>query len=132
VRSFAQGLVPRIVRGYKVAGFVGAAVGAAAIFLPSFIPMLSILPLFDRVRKLVWTKAAMKGIDPAVIGTLTVSLFQLAPHALPDVFAIIVFVASAVALLVWHTGAIKLMIGGSILGVWRNRLSSLFGVSASL
>jgi chromate transporter len=117
--------------GYKVAGFVGAAVGAAAIFLPSFILMLSILPLFDRVRRLVWTKAAMKGIGPAVIGTLTVSLFQLAPHALPDVFAIIVFLASVVALLVWHTGAIKLMIGGSILGVLRNRLSSLFGVSAS-
>ena len=118
--------------GYKVAGVAGAAVGAAAIFLPSFILMLSILPLFDRVRKLVWTKAALKGIGPAVIGALTVSLFQLAPHALHDVFATIVFVASVVALLVWHTGAIKLMIGGSILGVLRSRLTSVFGASAAL
>jgi chromate transporter len=118
--------------GYKVAGFAGAAAGAAAIFLPSFMLMLSILPVFNRVRKLVWTKAAMKGIGPAVIGALTVSLFQLAPHALLDGFAIIVFVASVVALLAWHTGPIKLVIAGSILGVLRSRLTSLFGASAAL
>ncbi|HEV2979503.1 MAG TPA: chromate efflux transporter [Casimicrobiaceae bacterium] len=111
--------------GFKVAGLAGAAVGAAAIFLPSFILMLSILPVFDRVRKLVWTKAAMKGIGPAVIGALSVSLFQLAPHALPDGFAIIISVASVAALFVWRISAVKLMLAGSILGVLRSRLLRL-------
>jgi chromate transporter len=118
--------------GYKVAGFSGAAIAGGAIFLPSFALMLSILPVFDRVRKMVWTKAVLKGIGPAVIGTLTVSLFQLAPYALPDVFAIIIFAASVVALLVWQIGALKLMIAGSILGVLRSRLASLPGASAAL
>ena len=45
--------------GYKVAGVAGA-VEAGAAAIPSFILMLSILPIFDRVKKLVWTKAAMK------------------------------------------------------------------------
>jgi chromate transporter len=111
--------------GYKVAGLAGALVGAAAIFLPSFILMLTILPVFDRVRKLVWTKAAMKGIGPAVIGSLAVSLLQLAPHAFPDLFAIVILVATVVALLVWRVGAVKLMVAGSILGVLRGRLLSL-------
>src|SRR6266705_6798576 len=40
--------------GYKVVGIAGAMVGTAAIFLPSFILMLAILPVFHRVRTLVW------------------------------------------------------------------------------
>ena len=118
--------------GYKVAGVAGAAVGAAAIFLPSFVLMLSILPVFDRVRKLVWTRAAMKGIAPAVIGALAVSLSQLAPHALPDAFAIIIFAAAVIALLVWRIGAVKLIVAGSILGVLRSRLLSIPGARAAV
>jgi chromate transporter len=118
--------------GYKVAGFAGAATAGGAIFLPSFVLMLSILPVFDRVRKIVWTRALLKGIGPAVIGTLAVSLFQLAPHALPDAFAIIIFAASVGALLVWRTGVVKLMIAGSVLGVLRSRLVSVAGAGVAL
>jgi chromate transporter len=117
--------------GYKVAGLVGALVAAAAIFLPSFILMLSILPVFDRVRKLVWTKAAMKGLGPAVIGSLAISLLQLAPHALPDLFSIAILAVTLVALLVWRVGAVKFMVAGAILGVLRSRLLSL-GAKAAL
>jgi chromate transporter len=60
--------------GYKVAGFVGAAVGAAAIFLPSFILMLSILPLFDRVRRLVVRKYSIGvGVRSVVCASVAVA-----------------------------------------------------------
>jgi chromate transporter len=118
--------------GYKVAGIMGAVVGAAAAFVPSFVLMLAILPAFDRVRKLLWTRAAMRGIGPAVIGILAVSLFQLAPHALPDPFAVATLGATVVALLLWRVGTVKLMIAGSLLGVLRSRLSSLQAVKAAL
>jgi chromate transporter len=118
--------------GYKVAGIAGAVVAATAIFLPSFILMLSVLPMFERVRTLVWTKAAMKGVGPAVIGVLAVSLVQMAPHALPDSFAIAIFVGTLIAILGWRLGAIKLMMGGAVLGVLRSRLTSLPGVRAAL
>src|SRR5437773_130433 len=36
--------------GYKVAGVGGAAVAAAAAFVPSFVLMLALLPVLDRVR----------------------------------------------------------------------------------
>jgi chromate transporter len=103
--------------GYKVAGLVGAAFAAAAIFLPAFMMILALLPVFDRVRTLVWTKAALQGIGPALIGVITVSLVQLAPHALPDPFAMAIFITTAIALLRWRVGAVKLMIAGSVLGV---------------
>src|SRR6059036_2936803 len=84
--------------GYKVAGIAGAGAGAAAAFLPSFVMMLAVLPVLDHVRKLVWTKAAMRGIGPAVIGMLGVSLVRMAPHALPDVFAAATLIATVIAL----------------------------------
>jgi len=118
--------------GYKVAGLLGAAVGATAAFLPSFILMLAILPVFDRVRTLVWTRAALRGIGPAVIGVLGVSLAQLAPHAIPDLVALATLIATVMALLLWRIGTIKLMVAGSALGIARSRIASLPGVKAAL
>jgi chromate transporter len=118
--------------GYKLAGLAGAAVAATAIFLPAFVLMLGILPVFARARKLLWTKAAMKGIGPAVIGVLAVSLLQMAPHAVPDPIAAGLFVATVVAMLAWKVGAIKLMVLGAVLGVVRERLLSLPGIRSAL
>jgi len=118
--------------GYKLHGIAGAAVAAAAIFLPAFVLMLSILPVFERARQLLWTKAAMKGIGPAVIGVLAVSLLQMAPHALPDSFAMVLFVGSVAALLAWQVGAIKLMVLGASMGILRDRLLTMFGYRTAL
>jgi chromate transporter len=117
--------------GYKVAGVAGATVAAAAVFLPSFIIMLAVLPVLDRVRRLTWTRAVLKGMGPAVIGVLAVSLFRLAPYALPDPFAIVILVLTVTVLLVWRVGTVKLMLAGSLLGVLRSRLFSLPGVRAA-
>lgn len=113
--------------GYKLQGIAGAAVAAGSIFLPAFVLMLSILPAFERARQLVWTKAAMKGIGPAVIGVLAVSLLQMAPHAVPDAFALVLFVSTIAALVAWQVGAIKLMVLGASLGVLRDRMLALAG-----
>jgi chromate transporter len=42
--------------GYKIAGVTGAAVAASAIFLPSFLMILSILPLLSKMKDLQWLK----------------------------------------------------------------------------
>lgn len=111
--------------GYKLAGLAGGIVGAAAIFLPSFLLMLSILPVFERLRQWRWMQAALKGIGPAVIGMLTVSLAQMAPHAVPDSFAIVLLALTVIALLAWRVGSIKVMLGGALLGVLKDRLAGL-------
>jgi len=118
--------------GYKVAGVAGAVVGGVAAFLPSFVMMLAILPAFDRVRRLVWTRAALRGIAPAVIGILAVSLVRLAPHALPDAFAIATLLATVLVLMVWRVATLKVMLLGAVLGIVRSRLFSLPGAKAVL
>jgi chromate transporter len=103
--------------GYKVAGVSGAVVAAAAIFLPSFALMLSILSVLDTVRRLAWIKAAMRGISPAVIGTIAVVIVQLAPHAAPDAFTAAVLALTACAMLVWKLPVLSSLVSGGALGV---------------
>jgi len=113
--------------GYKVAGAAGAVVAATAAFLPSFVIMLVILPVLDRVRKLAWMRAVMKGMAPAVIGVLVVSLARLVPAALPDPFAIAILAATLLALTLTKLGVFRLMIAGAGLGILRSRLPVMAG-----
>ena len=98
----------------------------------SFLLMLLMLPLYARMRGLVWMEAAMQGLRPAVIGVLAVSLVRLAPHALPDPFAVAILAGTLVALLGPRIGALKLMLAGGALGVVRNRFMPLAGVRLPL
>src|SRR5215475_1485616 len=117
--------------GYKVAGIAGATVAAVGAFLPSFIIMLVILPVLDRVRQLAWMRAVMRGMGPAVIGVLAVSLVRLAPAALPDVFAVIILIATLVALFTLRVSAFKAMIAGAVLGLLRSQLPIIRGAGAA-
>lgn len=103
--------------GYKTSGIAGAAVSAVAIFLPAFVVMLSLMPVLSRFKHLLWIKAAMKGISAAVIGCLAVALAQLLPHAAPDIFALVLFVSAAGALLLWRLGPLPPLLAGGVLGV---------------
>src|SRR4051812_25939632 len=104
--------------GYKVAGIAGAAVAACAIFLPSFILMLSILPFLERVRKLAWVKAAMRGIAPAVVGAIAVTIIQLMPHAARDGFSAALLVLTIVILLVWkRVPVLSMVVAGGLIGI---------------
>jgi chromate transporter len=116
--------------GYKVAGLGGAVMAATASFLPSFIIMLLILPVFEHVRMLAWTKAAMRGVGPAVMGVLAVFLVRMAPHALPDPVAVAILIGTLIALLAWRVGALKLMGAGAVVGMLWSRLRALPGVRA--
>jgi chromate transporter len=116
--------------GYKAAGIAGAVVGAVAAFLPSFVMMLAILPAFDRARQLRWTRAVLRGIAPAVIGVLAVSLVRLAPHAVPDLFAAATLIVTVVLLMLWRVATIKVMLLGAIVGIVRGRLLPLPGSRA--
>ena len=110
--------------GYKLAGIAGAVVGGSAIFLPSFLMMLSVLPVLARISHLLWIKAAMKGISAAVIGALAAALLQMAPHAAPDGFTALLVILTIGAMLWWRAGPVPLMLGGGYIGA-TSRLNPL-------
>ena len=103
--------------GYKVAGVAGATVAAAAIFAPSFALMLSVIPALNRVKRAVWVRAFMRGVAPAVIGAIAVSLAAMLPHAAPDPFAMAILIATIVAIAVWRVRPLPLVVAGGAVGI---------------
>jgi chromate transporter len=103
--------------GYKLGGVAGAAVAGWAIFFPSFVMMLLVLPLLRRLKDLQWLRAFMRGVGPAVIGALVVSLVQMAPHAAPDVFTWVLLALTIGILLLRNVGPLPLMAGGAVIGL---------------
>ncbi len=111
--------------GYKLLGISGAVVCAIAIFLPCFIIMLSILPVLARLKNLAWLKAAMRGVSAGVIGTLTVSLAQISPHAVVDVPTGLLAALTVAAMLYWRATPLPLMLGGGAIGLLSRPLRRL-------
>lgn len=103
--------------GYTVAGGAGAVVAAAAIFAPSFVLMLSVIPALNRVQHAAWIRAFMRGVAPAVIGAIAVSLAAMLPHAVPDPLAMAILFATVVAIAVWRVRPLPLMVAGGAVGI---------------
>jgi chromate transporter len=103
--------------GFKLAGVTGAAVAGSAIFLPSFLMMLSVLPLLRKLKNLQWLRAFMRGVGPAVIGALAVSLAQMAPHAAPDIFTWLLLALTIGLILLCNVGPLPVMAGGGVIGL---------------
>jgi chromate transporter len=103
--------------GFKLAGVTGAAVAGSAIFLPSFLMMLSVLPLLRKLKDLQWLRAFMRGVGAAVIGALAVSLVQMAPHAAPDIFTWVLLALTIGLILLCKLGPLPLMAGGGVIGL---------------
>ena len=118
--------------GYKVLGPGGAVVAAAASFLPSFVLMLALLPVYDRIRNLGWARAVMQGVVPGVIGVMAIALVRMTPYAAPDRLALAALAVAVTTLLLWRLAPLKVMLGGSVFGILRDRACELPGVRAVL
>src|SRR6266568_6390710 len=57
-------------------GWPGAAIALLAIFLPSFLFVIGILPFWNRLRTFEPFKAALRGVNAAVVGILLAALYQ--------------------------------------------------------
>ena len=109
--------------GYAVGTFWGAVVAVAAVYLPSFTLMLTVLPMLERIKRLAWMQAALQGISPAVIGMTAVAVLRMLPAAVPDFLTGVVAVGTVGAMGLWHLSPLPLITGGAALGwLFRARL----------
>ena len=63
--------------GYMFAGFAGAVVATAAIFLPSFTILVLVEPYFDRFKRNRWFRKAITGILLSFVGLLIAVTIRL-------------------------------------------------------
>jgi chromate transporter len=109
--------------GYAVGTFWGAVVAVAAVYLPSFLLLLAVLPMLERIKRLAWMPAALQGISPAVIGMTAVAVLRMLPAAVPDPLTGVVALGTVAAMGLWHLSPLPLITGGAALGfVLRTRL----------
>jgi chromate transporter len=57
-------------------GWAGAALCLVAIFLPSFLMLLAILPHWHRLQQIGWVRKALEGVNAAVVGLLLAALYD--------------------------------------------------------
>jgi chromate transporter len=57
-------------------GWVGALIALVAIFLPSFLFVIGILPFWNRLRAIKAFQSALRGINATVVGILLAALYQ--------------------------------------------------------
>jgi chromate transport protein ChrA len=79
--------------------------------------MLFVLPMLERMKRMAWMKAAMKGVSPAVIGMIAVAILQMLPNAVPDILPEVLAVGTVAAMVVWRLSPLPLMVGGGALGL---------------
>ncbi len=103
--------------GYEVGAIGGAVVAAAAVYLPSFILMLAVLPAMGRLKRLAWMNAALQGISPAVIGMTAMAVLRMLPSAIPDLLTGGLAAGTVAAMGLWHLSPLPLMTGGAAIGL---------------
>lgn len=57
-------------------GWFGAAVALVAVFVPSFLLMMGVLPFWDRLRQITAVRRALVGINAAIVGLLVAALYN--------------------------------------------------------
>ncbi len=80
--------------GYLVAGPVGAALAALAVFAPPYFIVLIAAPLYRRFTKNPYVNAFVKGVTAAAVGAITGAVFILGSRTLIDGNSLLIASAS--------------------------------------
>lgn len=102
--------------GYVAAGWTGAVVATALIFLPAF---LFTLVGFQYIQRLVDNPHAhdfFDGVTAAVVALIALVAIRLAPTALPDGPAALIALLGLLALRLYKANVALVVLGGGLLG----------------
>lgn len=99
-------------------GWQGGLLALVAIFLPSFLLVLGVLPVWQRLRTNHTLQAALLGVNAAVVGVLLAALYNpvwvSAVGSVQD-FAVVLFAIAA--LMVWRLPVCVVVIGCALAGI---------------
>jgi chromate transporter len=98
-------------------GWTGGLLCLLAIFAPSFLLIAGVLPFWERLRRSVRTRAALAGINAAVVGLLLTALYD--PVWTNAIFTLQDFglaLAALIALMLWRLPAWLVVIGSGVVG----------------
>ena len=116
------------VSGPEPNGWRGGLIAIVAIYLPSFLLVVGVLPFWDSLRRLPTTRAALRGVNAAVVGLLLAALYDPvwigAIHSPTDFF---LAAAVLIPLAVWKAPPWLMVILGALGGYCLDQTGAIFG-----
>lgn len=79
--------------GYMVSGIPGSVVATVSVFLPTFIIVLILAQVIEKVKDNFYLKAAIKGANAAAIGAIITTAYFLSKDALVDYWTYGMFIS---------------------------------------
>lgn len=104
--------------GYKIAGIVGALIGTIGLFAPTFILVILVGRVRERLSANAFWSGAMKGISVAVVGLLLAASIALATTALNDVATWLIAAASFAAIASRKVDAMWVILAAGVVGAF--------------
>jgi len=102
--------------GYLLGGVPAALIATLGIFLPSYIFVAISNPIIPKLRQSPWAGSLLDGVIVASLGLMAAVTFQLGQASLTDIFTLVIFSLSAVALFRFKVNSTWLIVGGALAG----------------
>jgi chromate transporter len=85
-------------------GWLGAITCLVAVFLPSFLLVIGVLPFWEELRRRVTAQAALRGVNAAVVGLLLAALYRpVWTSGITDTADFALAIAAFLLLFMWQT-----------------------------
>jgi chromate transporter len=102
---------------YLLSGFWGSLVGTISIFTPSFLMLVIVNPIFDRLKASPLFLKATKGILASFVGLLLYVLLKFGLAVPWDIFRVLLGVAALIAL-IKKIDLLFIVIIGGLISIW--------------
>lgn len=102
--------------GYLLDGVRGGLLATLGIFLPSFIFVAISNPLIPRIRRSVWVRGLLDGVNVASLALMAAVTWILGRASLVDSITILIAIASLILLMRYKVNSTWLIAGGALAG----------------
>jgi chromate transporter len=103
--------------GYLVAGFPGALVATVAVFLPVYLIVVLLTPLFTRHAERPQVQAFVEGVTAAAMAAIAGTVLFLGLESIKDFYTLFIAFASLLAMKFWRVPGVLIIIVAGLLGL---------------
>lgn len=102
--------------GYKVLGVIGAIIATVGVFLPSFLLLLLLIRIYNRIAHQPIVQGFIAGIKPAIVGMLFSATVFIGSKSIIDYRTALLAVLGFILLYRFKVDPLWLILGGGFLG----------------
>jgi chromate transporter len=102
--------------GYKVLGVIGAIIATVGVFLPSFLLLLLLIHIYNRIAHQPIVQGFITGVKPAIVGMLFSATIFIGSNSITNASSAIIAVLGFILLYRFKIDPVWLILGGGIFG----------------